>query len=53
MDYEHLIIEADGPTLWVTMNRPERLNALNPKLVDELRHFFTDLYWKKEVRLSC
>ena len=51
MDYEHLIIAADGPTLWVTMNRPERLNALNPKLVDELRHVFTDLYWKKEVRL--
>ncbi len=51
MDYEHLVVEAQGPALWVTMNRPERLNALNPRLVDELRHLFTDLYWKKEVRV--
>lgn len=51
MEYEHLLIDAQGPTLWVTMNRPERLNALNPRLVDELRHLFTDLYWKKDVRV--
>ncbi len=29
MTYEHLIIEERGAALWVTMNRPERLNALN------------------------
>ena len=29
MSYEHLIIEERGAALWVTMNRPERLNALN------------------------
>jgi len=50
MDYQHLIVKQDGPTLWVTMNRPERLNALNRGMVDELRHLFTDLYWKHEIR---
>jgi enoyl-CoA hydratase len=50
MDYEHLLIDQDGPTLWVTMNRPERLNALNRRLVEELRHFFVDLYWRHEIR---
>jgi enoyl-CoA hydratase/carnithine racemase len=50
MDYQHLIVKQEGPALWVTMNRPERLNALNPGLVDELRHLFVDLYWKHEIR---
>lgn len=32
-----LIIEEDGPVLRATMNRPERLNALDSLLVEELR----------------
>jgi enoyl-CoA hydratase/carnithine racemase len=51
MTYRHLIIREDGPTLWVTMNRPERLNALNAKLVEELREFFVGLYWRHEIRV--
>src|SRR5262249_43816418 len=52
MDYEHLIVEPRGAALWVTMNRPERLNALNRRLVDELRDLFTGLYWRHdEVRV--
>src|SRR5258708_37145945 len=51
MDYEHLIVEARGEALWVTMNRPERLNALNRRLVEELRDLFTGLYWRHEVRV--
>src|SRR5258708_10299065 len=52
MDYEHLIVEARGEALWVTMNRPERLNALNRALVEELRDLFTGLYWPHdEVRV--
>ena len=43
MDYQHLIIREEGPTLWVTMNRPERLNALNRQMVEELRDFFVGL----------
>jgi enoyl-CoA hydratase len=51
MNYEHLIVEARGEALWVTMNRPDRLNALNRRLVEELRDLFTSLYWRHEVRV--
>lgn len=51
MDYEHLIVKREGAALWVTMNRPERLNALNTRLTTELRHLFTDLYWKHDIRV--
>ena len=33
------------------MNRPERLNALNRRMVEELRDLFTGLYWRHEVRV--
>ena len=51
MNYEHLIVEARGAALWVTMNRPQRLNALNPGLVTELRELFVGLYWRHDVRV--
>ena len=49
--YEHLDIRMEGEVAWATMNRPDRLNALNPKLVDELRDFFVGLYWRRDVRV--
>lgn len=51
MTYEHLDLQHDGDVIWATMNRPERLNALNPKLVEELRDFFVGLYWRRDVRV--
>jgi enoyl-CoA hydratase len=51
MDYEHLIVEPRGQALWVTMNRPERLNALNRRMVEELRDLFVGLYWRRDVRV--
>jgi enoyl-CoA hydratase/carnithine racemase len=51
MTYEHLIVETRGAALWVTMNRPERLNALNRRLAEELRDLFVGLYWRHEVRV--
>lgn len=49
--YEHLDIRIDGDVAWATMNRPERLNALNRKLIEELRDFFVGLYWRRDVRV--
>ena len=51
MAYEHLIVEPRGEALWVTMNRPTRLNALNRGMIDELRDLFVGLYWRHEVRV--
>lgn len=36
MAYENLLIERDGAVLVMTINRPEKLNALNTKTVTEL-----------------
>jgi enoyl-CoA hydratase len=33
----------EGGVVWVTLNRPERLNALNGELVDDLHACFADL----------
>ncbi len=49
--YEHLDLRTDGDVVWATMNRPGRLNALNPKLVEELGDFFVGLYWRRDVRV--
>jgi enoyl-CoA hydratase len=50
-DYQHLIVEADGPVLGVTLNRPEIHNALNNRLVDELNDLFARLYWRHDLRV--
>jgi enoyl-CoA hydratase/carnithine racemase len=46
-----LDIRQEGEVVWATMNRPDRLNALNPPLVEALREFFTGLYWRRDVRV--
>ena len=42
MAYENLLIERDGAVLVVTINRPEKLNALNTKTVTELGHIMDE-----------
>lgn len=51
MAYDTLLIEEQGPVHWVTMNRPERLNALNAKMVDELLDYFQERYFDRETRI--
>jgi enoyl-CoA hydratase len=46
-----LHLEEKAGVIWATMNRPERLNALNRNLVQELRDFFTGLYWRHDIRV--
>lgn len=47
----HLAVRREGPLLEVTLNRPDRFNALNDALVDELRDLFGNLYWQHDVRV--
>ena len=41
--YDHLALERRGDVLIVTLSRPERLNALNPKVMAELGDLFMSL----------
>ena len=51
MSYETLQIRKDGPVDWVTLNRPDSLNALNRQMVDDLLDYTQSLYWDKSVRV--
>jgi len=43
MSYETIIVERDGPLLTITLNRPERLNAMAPAMADEIGAAFYSL----------
>lgn len=36
MEYETILLDKDGPVAWLTLNRPERLNAMNDTLLAEI-----------------
>ncbi len=38
LDYEDILYEVDAPLARITLNRPERMNALRNKLRGELFH---------------
>ena len=46
-----LDIQESGGVLRLTMNRPERLNALNPALATALRECFQGLYRRSDIRV--
>ncbi len=43
MSYETIRVEIDGPLTTITLNRPERLNAMPPQMADEIGQVFYDL----------
>jgi enoyl-CoA hydratase len=51
MPYETLTLDRRGHALWVTLNRPESLNAMSRKLVQELRAVFGALPDDRDTRL--
>ena len=51
MDYAALQVDHRDHVAWVTLNRPEALNAMNRALVRELRAFFSGLGEDKDTRL--
>jgi enoyl-CoA hydratase/carnithine racemase len=48
--YEYLLVEADAPIAIVTMNRPDRRNALSLELMEEMIDTFRGLAKQQEIR---
>ena len=51
MTYTTLDVTRDHQVTWVTLNRPQALNALNPAMVGELRDFFGSLPADRQTRI--
>ena len=51
MSHETIETRREDRILWVTLNRPERLNALSWKMVDELAALFAGLADDRETRV--
>ena len=51
MAYEHIEVKHEDGVDWVTLNRPERLNALNPALVRDLNAYFGALDTRSPARV--
>ncbi|MGD1935368.1 MAG: enoyl-CoA hydratase/isomerase family protein, partial [Candidatus Phaeomarinobacter sp.] len=51
MSYTTLDIRKDGAVDWVTLNRPDALNSLDPTMIDELLDYFHALYMNNAVRV--
>ena len=50
--YESFTVEHHGAH-WVTLNRPESLNAMSRTMMLELQHYFGELYTRPEIRAVC
>src|SRR3974390_694694 len=49
--YKTILVEARDAVLHVTLNRPDRMNALNDRMIDELRDLFRGLYLDYKTRV--
>jgi len=49
--YVELQVKRDGPVDWLTLNRPERLNAFNATMIAELNDYFLQLAVDETVRV--
>jgi len=50
-EYKTFRIDKEGAVDWLTLNRPERLNAINVAMVTELRDYFGGLSEDDSVRI--
>lgn len=51
MSRDTVIVETDGPVATITLNRPERLNAISPELRDDLEGTLRDLKAGDTIRV--
>ena len=51
MNYENVLVDMDGPVATITLNRPEKLNAMSGGLLDDLHAALRDLNPGDDVRV--
>jgi len=51
VSYETILVERRGPVGWIIFNRPDRFNALNLPMFDELERAWTELDADDDVRV--
>ena len=51
MKFQNLLVDIDGPTAIITINRPNKLNALNRDTINELHRAFSKLEKDKKVQI--
>jgi enoyl-CoA hydratase/carnithine racemase len=49
--YRNIIVEKRGEADWLTLNRPDALNAMSLEMVDELNDYFGKLYHDRSTRV--
>jgi enoyl-CoA hydratase len=50
MTYENVLTEIENGTLIITVNRPDKLNALNNKTIEELHEALLEAENEKEIK---
>lgn len=53
MELTDTTCEVEDGLAWITINRPERMNAFRARTVDELIHLFTRAWGSREVGVIC
>src|ERR1043165_9925079 len=51
MNYQTILFEARGPIGLLTFNRPDRLNAFNKTLIDEVNHLLDQVEKDENIRV--
>jgi enoyl-CoA hydratase/carnithine racemase len=52
MHYQYIILEKQDKIATITLNRPDKLNAFNPQMYEELRRAATEVSNDDSIRVG-